>query len=268
MRRWENTEVAGRGTKFCLVMDPEDGTHPIRTYGWSMEEVLDKVAKTAEAAQQVINRQRAAKPAPATAAGAVLAAPPARAVTADEQMQATVDLGNPAKAPEAMRTLLRAGGIDVDKMKLDQDARQAAGVAQEWERAHPDFPHDERNQRLLMDRALLLAGGKLAQIKAQTLDAAHEYLLQYGMLFEAEAANHEPEPPPHALEETPAPVVRQRPATSYRRTALSGAAPVARREQPKYTRDDIRAMNSKVYREKLETEPGFKDLVNSLSQPA
>jgi hypothetical protein len=244
-------------------MDPEDGTHPIKTYGWSMEEVLEKVARTAEAAQQVINRQRRATQAPANPpARAVAAPPPPAAVTADEQMQATADLSNPAKAPGAIKTLLRAQGFDLDAQTLKQEATKAAAVAQEWERTHADFPSDDRNKRLLMDRALLLANGKLGQITAQIFDDAYQYLLSYGMLFEAEAVSDEPPTRTDAPDGNTAPVVRQRNATSYRRTALSGAAPAARREQPKYTRAQVDAMNSKQLRDKIEGEPGFADWYN------
>jgi hypothetical protein len=261
MRRWENIEVPGRGTKYCLVMDPEDGTHPIRTYGWTVEEVLDKVAKTAETAQQVINRQRSvqAQPSSTPRTAAQPARPALQPLTADQQMQATADLSNPAKAPEAIKTLLRGAGVDVDGIKLREDARQAGAVAQEWERQHPDFPSDERNQRMLMDKALLLAGGKLSQITAAVLDQAFQELLGYGMFFEP--ANHEPTPQPNAPDGNPAPVVRPRGATSVRSNALRATTPVAR-QQPKYTRAEIDAMNSKQLADKIKYEPGFLDWYN------
>jgi len=268
MRRWENTEVPGRGTKYCLVMDPEDGTHPIRTYGWTVEEVLDKVAKTAETAQQVINRQRsvtvAATARPTATSGSVTQQRALQPLTADQQMQATADLSNPAKSPEAIKTLLRGAGVDVDGIKLREDARQAGAVAQEWERQHPDFPGDERNQRMLMDKALLLAGGKLNQITATVLDQAFQELLGYNMFFDpadAQYMNHEPTPQPNAPDGNPAPVVRPRGATSVRSNALRATTPVAR-QQPKYTRAEIDAMNSKQLADKIKYEPGFVDWYN------
>ena len=264
MRRWENTEVPGRGTKYCLVMDPEDGTHPIRTYGWTVEEVLDKVAKTAETAQQVINRQRsvtvAATARPTATSGSVTQQRALQPLTADQQMQATADLSNPAKSPEAIKTLLRGAGVDVDGMKLEQDARQAGNVAQEWERQNPDFPSDPRNQQLLMDRALYLAGNKLGQITGAILDQAYQHLLTHDMIFEAQTT-HEPTPQPNAPEGIPAPVVRPRGATSVRSNALRATTPVAR-QQPKYTRAEIDAMNSKQIGEKIKYEPGFAEWFN------
>ena len=271
MRYWENIEVPGRGTKFCLVMDPEDGTHPIRTYGWTKDEVLEKVAKTAEAAQQLINRQRsqtAQVPVPTQATVTAPAAAPKR-LTADERMQATLDLSNPAKSPESIRALLRDSGVYVDKMKLEADAKRAAGVAQEWERNHPDFPSDERNQRLLMNTALLRAGGDLARITAETLDTAYRELVSFGMLFEPENnSSTQTVTPQNAPDGNSATrIVRPRGATSYRSTTLRATAPGAKRE-PKYTRAEIDAMPSAVFREKMEREAGFREWYDREFSPA
>lgn len=261
-RRWDNKEVPGRGTKFCLVIDPEDGTQPIKIHGWSEQEVLEKAAHSVETAQATINRLRAQAPARPTA-------PVAAPVSSEEQMNATADLSNPAKAPAAVKTLLRAGGFDVDRMSFDENVRRVAAIAQEWEAQHPEFPQDARNQRLLLDKATLLAG-RFVDITAETLDKAFQELAARDMLFEAAApANepHNPPTPPNAPDGNSAPVERPRTATSYRRTALNAPnAPLTTpKPPPKYTRADIDAMNSKVYRDKYDNEPGFAELVNSLS---
>lgn len=256
-RRWDNQEVAGRGTKFCLVIDPEDGTNPIRTYGWSKDEVLEKVAKTAETAQQVINRQRAGAPAaqvrPAT-------------ISSEEQMQATADLSNPAKAPDAIKTLLRGAGFDVDQERLKNDANRVAVIAEEWERNNPDFPKDDRNKRLLMDKACLMVG--FINITAEALDRAYQELQARNMLFEDAPSTEE-----EGQEETPIPtnapsgnsatrIDRTRTATSYRRAELRTTTPSGNRE-PKYTRADVDAMNSKQLRDKIENDPAFVKWYNS-----
>jgi hypothetical protein len=256
MRTWDNKEVPGKGTKYCLVIDPEDGTNPIRTYGWSEREVLDKVAKTAEAAQQVINRQRSAPP-----AGAAVPASrvhPAPTLSVEDQMEATADLQNPAKAPEAIKKLLRGVGVDVDRMKREDDVRRVAQIAQEWASQHSDFPQDERNKRLLLDKASLMVG--FVNIDAAALDNAYAELISMDMLFrDPEPIEQHPSTPPDAPDGSPATVERPRTATSYRRTALSApGAPVVERK-PKYTRAEIDAMNSKQLREKIDSEPGFKE---------
>lgn len=263
-RYWDNKEVEGRGTKFCLVIDPEDGTHPIRTYGWTQEEVLDKVARTAETAQQVINRQRATVQ-PAAPAARPTAAPVRTTVklpTSEELMEATNDLSNPGKSTAAVKTLLRGAGVDVDSMKLKQDAERVGAIAQEWESHNPDFPSDVRNQRLLMDKALMLAGGRLGDITAEILDEAYRYMVANDILFAVEETtepNDPPTPPDAPNGNSVSRMERPRTATSYRRTALNApATPVAERK-PKYTRAEIDALNSRELREKIEREPGFKD---------
>jgi len=266
MRYWENNGQLRLDGRYCLVIDPEDGTHPIKTYGRTKEEVLEKVAKTAEAAQQLINRQRSAQQSrPAVPARTEVSRPapmvaPARALTADEQMQATADLSNPAKAPQAIKMLLRASGLDVDRMKFDEDMRRAARVAQEWENRNPDFPSDERNQQALMDKALLMVGGDFGRISSAIFDAAYNELLAQNRLFFDEPVSTStvtPQMPPNGSSATR--IVRPRGATSYRSTALRAQAPAARREQPRYTRAEVEAMSSREFREKMERETGFRD---------
>ena len=261
-RRWENKEVEGRGTKFCLVIDPEDGTHPIRTYGWSKDEVLEKVSRTAETAQQVINRQRNNSPANGNGSAPkphVSSVPAAPKVTPDEQMQATADLSNPAKAPGAVKTLLRAAGVDVDRERIRQDAERVAAIAQEWEGQHPEFAaSDERNKRLLLNTASAKVG--FSNINAAALDAAYEELRRFDMFF-TEAAIPEPSPLPNAPNGNSATVDRPRTATSYRTTSLRSGTPAVT-TKPKYTVAEVDQLNSKQLREKIEREPGFADWYN------
>jgi len=257
---WDNKEVPGRGTRFCLVMDPEDGTHPIRTYGSDKDEILEKVARTAATAQSVINRQRTNPPANGNGSTAQPPATPARPkVTADEQMQATADLANPAKAPGAVKTLLRAAGVDMDRERIRQDAERVAGIAQEWERKHPDFASsDERNKRLLLNTASAKVG--FTNIDAAALDLAYEELRRFDMFFD-QAPIYDPTPLPNAPNGNSAPVDRPRTATGYRANNLRAGTPSAN-PKPKYTSAEVDAMTSKQLREKIEHEPGFADWFN------
>lgn len=271
-RRWENKEVPGRGVKFCLVIDPEDGTHPIRTYGWSVEEVLDKVAKTTETAQQVINRQRNATATSATPTRAVAVPPndarsaappvPTPRISAEEQMQATSDLSNPSKSPQALRTLLRGVGVDVDKIKLDEDIRRITAIAQEWESHNPDWPSSDKNNRLLLDKATLMVG--FPNITSQTLDAAYRELSSRGMIFAIESDDTPPPTPPDAPNGNSATRSegQTRTATSYRSHSLRSDVVVPAKKAP-YTRAEVDAMTSRQLREKIETEPGFKEWYNA-----
>ncbi len=271
-RYWADTD--GHGNKLtdgrvCLVIEPDDPALPtIRTYGRDKDEVLDKVAHTAETAQSTITRLRSSQVQPSpqvSPASPAVAAPNStrRRLTADEQAQATADLSNPAKSPAAVRALLREAGVDVDQMQIDAAARRVSVVAQEWERQHPDFPHSERNQRLLIDKAILKVG--FPNITAETLDAAYNELLSLDMLFEADGVVTTPPVPPDGSPDSRTNGARTRNATSYRSNALRSAVPAVAPKTPKYTRAQIDAMNSAVYREKLRSEPGFADCVNQLS---
>lgn len=256
-RYWDDKDGNGKKLtdgRVCLVIEPDDQSLPtIRTYGRDRDEVLEKVAKTAETAQAEISRLRRA---PASAVVPATASAPARP-TAGETAQATADLSNPAKAPEAIKTLLRTVGVDVDKLKLDEDARRISVIATEWERNTPDFPRDPRNRRLLMNTAVLRFGP--ANITADALTAAYTELLQHGMLFEPAAdVPATPVVQPGGNQDSRTPVVPVRTATSYRGTALRGIPPVVT-NVPRYTRAQVDAMNSRQLRDKIENEAGFKE---------
>lgn len=259
-RFWDDKDGSGKKLtdgRVCLVIEPDDPALPtIRTYGRDKDEVLEKVAHTAETGQAEIHRLRSAvSRTPAAPATPVTPAASRRSPSADELVLATADLSNPAKSAQAVKTLLRGAGVDVDKMKFEEDTRVMADVAQEWERQHPDkLWSDPRNQKLLMDAAVFRFGFR-HNMKAESLDEAYSYLLQYGMLFEV-PADPAPGVQPDGSQDSRTTV---RTATSYRANALRTPAPVVVNKKPRYTRAEIDAMNSRVLREKIETEPGFKD---------
>ena len=47
-------------------------------------------------------------------------------------MQATAELSNPAKAPAAAKTLLRAAGLDVGRTGEDAGVQRVSQIAQQW----------------------------------------------------------------------------------------------------------------------------------------
>ena len=267
MRRWEKL-TDGRER---LVIDAEDGTNPMYVYGKDREEILEKLATTVETGQSTIQRLRstvAAKPtatstpASATVPGASSSAPRRTVPTADDVMVAAADITNPAKAPQAARTLLRAAGIDVDGMVRDQSASRVARVGREWNAAHPEFPTDDRNSRMLIDRASLNVG--FENISAQALDTAYAQLLAENMFFETEESapangsgngnGTEPAQPGGSQEPR---TVRPRMATSYSRNQLTARTPGAQ-PKPKYTRAEIEAMNTRDFRAKVLDVPDVR----------
>jgi hypothetical protein len=166
---------------FCRMLDMEDGTNPIYYYGKTEQEVNDKIALNNMHAQQALARRAeapASGPAPVTPSQVV----PRRRMTADETMQATADLQNPAKAGEAVTRLVQdATGMDLRQMKL----RQMYDAAKAWEESTADFyPHDG-NRRLVLQDAAILAGGDMADITVPMLEQAFRSLKSKGFLFEA-----------------------------------------------------------------------------------
>lgn len=263
-RYWSDKDGNGQKLtdgRICLVIEPADPSLPtIRTYGKDEKEVLDKIANTAETAQAEIHRLRKAPPTPHTSAPAASPATGAR-VSADEQARATVDLNNPAKAPDAIKTLLRAGGVDVDQDQREREGRRISALAAEWERENPDFPFDPRNGRLLIDRAILKAGGYL-KITKEHLSAAFQELQDSNMLFE-------PAPPQPGPSSTVQPRGTEdsrtvRTATTYRRNSLRSPEPIVSAPKPKYTPADIDKLTSKQLRDKIENEPGFREMYEKL----
>ena len=181
-KRWNGQPL--QPGSVCFVTDLEDGTNPIYTYGQTVEEVLEKLALQNAHAQIALAR-RAASPARSgvaqTPPSPAPAAAPRRSVTADQVMQATADLTNPAKAGEAVATLYEAAtGID----PVEQARRHYATLAMEWEAATPEFYNHAGNRQLVGEKAIRMAGGKPGLVTREILQAAFEQLQADGLLFE------------------------------------------------------------------------------------
>jgi hypothetical protein len=186
---WSDTRANGQplqaGT-VCFVTDLEDGTHPIYTYGKNQEEVLEKLAMQNANAQLALARRAANGTPPAAPAT------PPRSVSADEIMQATADLQNPAKAGAAVATLYEAAtGIDPV-----QQARNAyAALAMEWESQTPDFYPHPGNRQLVGDRAIRMAGNKPGLVTREIMNRAFQNLQADGLLFERSGQPPDDTPP-------------------------------------------------------------------------
>lgn len=270
-RQWE-TRNDGR---MCLVIDPEDGTHPQRVYGKDKDEILEKVARTVEHSARHIAALKSAetKPAAGTAPGQPTPpAAPRKVMTADEQMKLTQDLANPAKAPAAARALVdEATGGALTEFEQDRIVRRrkaavdrVANLAAVWSQTHPDFPMHPVNQKMLIDTAALRVG--FEQITEQTLTQVFLELMENGTLVPAQEDQEEPASGQPSESSAPRPA-RGRESTSYRKNGLRAAPPAPAAPQAKYTRAQVDAMNSDQLAHLMRTEPGFGDLLASYSQP-
>ncbi len=258
MREWTDKDASGKKLtdgRICLVItsDSDPSMPPIRTYGKDKDEVLEKLAITAGSAQETIHRLRATTSKPATATPPVASQ---SRPTDQDLILATADLSNPAKAPNAIKTLLKAGGVDVDAQAIDAQGRKVAQICKQWETAHPEFPSDPRNQRMLIDRAIVKAGG-YAKITEQVLDVAYGELLAQNMFFEVTV---QPDGNPDSR-------TGVRMATSHRRNALRAEPPAPASVQEESAkvqrwRKILESGNSKELRNAIENERGFSDWVN------
>jgi hypothetical protein len=108
MRFWDDKDANGSQLtdgRICLVIRSEETPDmpEIRVYGKDKEEVLDKVARTAETAQAQIHRMRQQPPVPTTRV--TTAAPAANAAVA----AAVADLSNPEKRTGSNKDALEGG---------------------------------------------------------------------------------------------------------------------------------------------------------------
>lgn len=251
---WSDTRPNGQpvepGTS-CYIIDLEDGSHPIATYGKTQEEVLEKLATQNANAQLAMAARRPAPPAPAAATPPA----PARQLSPDQVMVATQNLTNPAKAGEAVATLFEhSTGLNPQRMILENFST----TAERWEAEHPEFFAHNGNRRLMAAEAAALAGS-LAKVSEGHLTQAFANLRAKGDLFEAPAAP-DPNPPPSTTfpdeSQVQRPAERPRPrfATSARSTAFRPQAPA---RTLKYTEEEIRTMPLSKSRRLLES--GDKD---------
>lgn len=252
------TETRPNGTPLasgvCLVTDLEDGTHPIYTYGADQDEVFTKLSLMNANAQLALARRANGHREPATTDAQPAQAAPRRTIGADEVMQATLDLENPAKAGNAIATLLEsATGVD----PRQESARVFAELAQRWQRANENnfYPHPA-NQQLMADRIFALTNGKMGATTMQMLDQVFNDLYAKGLLVERPAPvrtdlNDQTLTQPRPGE-TQAPQVTERPRGTRFATAASslrfGSSQVPQRT-PKYTEEQIRTMPLEKSRE-------------------
>lgn len=213
---WTETRPNGKplepGT-FCWVTEME-GINPIFTYGKTMEEVVEKLARNNAHAQAALARRNAPIPASPTPS---VPPTPRPAMSADEIMRNTLELQNPATAGAAAARLIQEStGVDFGQIAL----QNFAAMAMAWETENPDFWPHPGNKRLLIEQAKRYAGGLLPRVTKEILTQAFTELRQGGYLLEEPANN---EPPPSA-------------PTPPNLTTFPGESPVQRTERPRGSR--------------------------------
>lgn len=278
-RYWLNDGQPLTDGRYCFVIDPEDGTQPTRSYGKSQQECLEKVAKVTEHSQRLISRLQAqlnTASATPTAAPAIAEAPKPRKLSPDEQMTATADLGNPAKAGEAVVKLIEHHtGVDLRAQAQRESAARLAKVSDTWSNTYqPDFSKQSTftDKTFLINRAIQDAGGA-DNVTVESLEKTYTSLLAQGH-FAGITADYEegpgepsihdepPQVPPRESAAPRTPVRTPSGATTYKSSNLRGHTPPAPKPTvEKYTRAQVDAMSSAEMMDKMQSEPGFSELV-------
>lgn len=251
---WSDTNFKGEpipaGT-FCRVIDLEDGTHPIFVYGATQAEVWEKIERQNTNAQIALNRSRTPSAPPVL--------PQVRTISAEDVMQATADLDNPAKSGRAVATLIEHA-TGVDPVKIGQAI--FAQNAMEWEKANPEFYPNKPNRQLVGARAIALAGGKPAAVTSATFDVAFSQMKAEGMLAERPAAPPQDDPnnPNGAIPAREPGSSSERPRGERFSTGVSGnrltASQAVPKGKPKYTEYEIRTMKESE-RQKVFNDPDY-----------
>jgi len=171
---WVTTRPNGKPVEpgtFCRALDMEDGTNPIYYYGKTEQEVNDKIALNNMHAQRALQR-RAEAPAQSLPTPTPIA--PRKRMTADETMQATTDLQNPAKAADAVTKLVQdATGIDFRQTAMEAFKKRA----DEWVEETPEFYNCKPNRSLLATRLGVMVNGDVALISKEMMTQCFRTML-------------------------------------------------------------------------------------------
>ena len=258
---WSPTRLNGApleaGTVCWVTTVP--GQNPIPIYGKNAQEVIEKLSAAQAYAQAELARRT---PNPA-ATPVVTEIPQGRQrLTADEIAQNTSDLGNPAKAGQAVAALVEdATGIDLKELAM----QRFYAMLHRWQKANPDFNAGlEANKALLLMHARSMAGGENTMITPPMLDQA--FKIMRTLRQHVDAAPALPPNPNEPSTQTPASSTtqaipfpgesqvqrteRQRGtfATGTRSTRFS-APSGAPTKTPKYTKEDLIKMPLKREKE-------------------
>ena len=259
---WTTTKTDGTPItdgRLCRVVDPEDGSTPIRVYGRTEAEIFSKIERTMMTAQSTLSQARgngngnghggaqgnngrgAAPPPPSQPNPAIL--------SPDETMRLTADLQNPAKSADAAYRLAES-----ERAKRTDAQESYLAICRQWSTQHPEFYGHQLNRNLLITSALLSVGNDIARITLEVLDNTYRYLEGRGdLLTESDVTprepandNHQPSTaqPGGSLEVVPA-----RPrngvvsASSHRSNRLG--APQQPQWKPKYSLEEISKLTTK-----------------------
>jgi len=253
---WTTTKTDGTPItdgRLCRVVDPEDGSTPIRVYGRTEAEIFSKIERTMMTAQATLARGRdqgsVVRDQGPTQRPPAPTAPNPAILTPDETMRLTQDLQNPAKSADAAYRLAES-----ERAKRADAQESYLAICRQWSANHPEFYGHQFNRNLLITSALLSVGNDITRITLEVLDNTYRYLEGRGDLLTesdvtpkaSENDNHQTSTaqPGGTLE-----VVPERPtngvvsASSHRSNRLG--APQQPQWKPKYSLEEISKLTTK-----------------------
>lgn len=272
---WENEGEPNADGVVAATIDLEDGSSVSRYTGATMKEVADKLLTAQGNASVRIKQLKSERPPEKLRSRQPLKP---RALTASERMEATHDLSDPTKAPEAVSRIVAAAiGAPLTEVASrlaesdDEDAaRIAAEETQRFLRQTPEFYPTQHNNHVLMSYAEKFVG----DATCANFITAFEYLRDHGLLTPRpettstadgvlpEARTDEAQP------STSQTGVRTRPrlaTTGLRNNDTSGQQPrTATRPASKWTKAGILMMNGDEYRKLFDNDPEFRTAVDAL----
>lgn len=265
---WANEGEPNNEGEYVATIDLENGKPPQVFKGKTHLEVANKLLDAQAHASQRIDELKGNRKFDEAAPKKEVKS---RVLSADERFKISQDLQDPAKAPEAVRTVVEAAvGTDLasvaERLQGDDEETEAQRIESEcikFAKATPEFFQCRHNAQTIVE--WLTVKGK--PITQNNCAIAFEHLNAIGLMVQRPTA----EPTPQAdKSELPEPTVTTRPRAAISSTGIrsgdSGPTPAPRTPAPKYTLEELERMPESVYRAKLTGEPGFAKFVDELAE--
>lgn len=271
---WENDGNADANGQFAAFIDMEDGSGVQRFIGATQKDVADNLLiAQGNATKKIRDYTRNESPDMAKPATEVKA----RVLTADERFRIANDITDPAKLPEAIKTVIEAEtGVPLATIREEHatkarnnEAEEAKRVAKEWAAETPEYYVCNYNAQTMANYMVRMG---YAWTK-KNFGIAFEQLKEAGLVAmkPAPSATEDPENPPQPANDEqpnngglPAPAIKTRPREVVHSTGIrngdSNAQPALRTITKKLTIQEIEAMPKAEYRNKL-NDPAFEKAV-------
>jgi hypothetical protein len=258
---WRNNGEKTDEGEYIVDVDPENG-RPVQIFrAKTRKEIAEALANAQFSASRTIQTLKDERtPDPAHNTVKIEPVP----LSADERMQLSVELQDPAKADAAVRRLVESSVGPLQEIARrentrieEEEANRAIAETNKFVAANLDWYPTAKNKTEVFN---YIENNKLA-ITAKNMDIAWDLLKRAGNADLKPATEEEEEE-----EEESAGRTRSRIAsfsTGVREGDISGTRPQPARKK-KYTWADVDKMGSREYERRLKEEPGFMAAMDEL----